>query len=112
MLTTHLAFVGFTSFVSGEQVGISFKKECLKDNKQTTVAAAASKAPSLLQLFDGSNEEHKTEIKVCSVKLFCTVDPITTFSLNPPLVLKSVVYNYSTYRFIPASLDPDPPRFC
>lgn len=113
MLYTHLFFLAFTSFMPGESTGISYKKECLREkSKHAVVAASNDYHPSPFDHFDKSEKKQKTEIKVCSLKLFCTPATESVTSLTPPLVLKTVKFNYKAYHSITESLEPDPPRHC
>ncbi|TPE46251.1 hypothetical protein [Pontibacter mangrovi] len=113
MLVTHLFFLAFISFVPGEGAGVTFRKECLREKALAAkVAAAAHKEVSVLTLFGDTGQEHKKEIKVCSVKLFCTAATEAHVSLAPPLVLKSISSSYKAYHSLSASCDPDPPKHC
>jgi hypothetical protein len=113
MLLIHLSFLVFTSFMPGDSMAVSFRKECLREkNKATTVSANQNYPPFYVSLFDAADEEHKAVIKVCSVKLFCTAASEAVTSLNPPQISKAVSFYFKAYHSIAITGDPDPPRYC
>lgn len=113
MLYTHLVFLAFTSFVPGDSMSISYKKECLREKSQHAVVSASDNyLSSPFDLFNETEEKQKTEVKVCSLKLFCTAATESVTSLTPPLVSKAIKFNYRAYHSIAESLEPDPPKHC
>lgn len=95
---------------------MSVRRVCLRQESKAALIAPSTSSPGFKRLLFKETDEKgapvsKTEVKVCSVKLFCTTATEPVAYLNPLLRYEEPAFKEASYQSFTATLDPDPPRF-
>ena len=116
MLVIHLSTLVIINYLPGGTEGVAFKKVCLRQENKAGVVwqkAEKSKNKKLLVLNIDKPEKpaRKAEVKICSVKLFCTVTTQTAALATHRFLYQEPGFTPVTYYSHPGEYDPEPPRF-
>ncbi|MFD2247921.1 hypothetical protein [Pontibacter ruber] len=115
MLFIHLSSLAIISFLPGESAGVAFKKVCLREEARTEAVATAAGKYNVESLLLSVAEDAKapaaeTEIKLCSVKLYCTAASYAVAITTPLFRYQEPLYIQLAYTSLTSFTEPEPPK--